>query len=401
MRTHLIMRTVPLGLALLFGSQACSPSTENDPQIASISVRDSAGVEVVEAPREVIEALPEWSLELSLDLGGADASPEHEFFRVNGARILTDGTLVVVNSGSQQVLFFDQQGNLENVVGGDGDGPEEFRFPVWALPLPGDSLLVFDRRVRRLSVISPERRIVRSARLEGSPVNSNLEGVLDSRQVVLTNLVVTMPAGAEPQENETELLLYDLDGVLVRKIGDFAGVRFVALEGRPLVNVVFDALTSFAAGGTGIWIGTGRDYQVRMVDDGGKTTLISRWWGPDRTVTSSDRERWREERIADAETAEERERARERASQTVFAERRAAYGSLWSARSGDLWIREYQPWPSDTLEWLVLDAVGHPKARVHTPRGLRVFDILDDRIVGAMDDDLDVAHVVVFQLVKE
>ena len=107
--TELINQTLPLGVLLLFAFHGCGPSSENDPQIASVSVRDSAGVVVVEAPREVIEALPEWSLELDLDLGGVDADAEHEFFRVNGARILADGTLAVVNSGSQEIFFYDQQ----------------------------------------------------------------------------------------------------------------------------------------------------------------------------------------------------------------------------------------------------------------------------------------------------
>ena len=330
-----------------------------------------------------------------------DADAEHEFFRVNGARILADGTLAVVNSGSQDILFYNQQGDLQSVVGGEGDGPEEFRFPAWVRALPGDSLLVFDSRLRRLSVISPERRIARSARLEGSLLNANLVGVLDNGRVVIGNLTIVPPASSEPQVSDTELLLFDVEGVRVGKVGDFPAGRFVLRGERGLANVVFDPFTTFAVIGTEIWVGTGRDYEVRMVDGGGETTRIARWWGPDRTVTAADRERWADERVSSARTPEERERAREDASQAVFADHRAAYGLLWAARNGDLWIREFQPWPSDSLRWLVLDSAGRPKAHVRTPSRLRVFDVLDDWIAGVVDDDFDVTHVVLYQLVKE
>ena len=41
------------------------------------------------------------------------------------------------------------------------------------------------------------------------------------------------------------------------------------------------------------------------------------------------------------------------------------------SRNGDLWIQDYQPWPSDTVRWSVLDAVGRPKAVVRTRWALR------------------------------
>ena len=234
------------------------------------------------------------------------------------------------------------------IAGGDGEGPEEFRFLGSVAALPGDSLLVFDSSLRRLSVISPERRISRSARLEGSVLNVNLEGVLDSGHVVIGNLRLVFPEGATPQTSDIELLLFDVDGVLVRKVGDFPARRYVRNE-RGITIPVFDGLTAFAVTETGIWVGTGREYEVRMVDEDGETTRIARWWGPDRTVTAADRERWADERMSRAETPEERDLEQEIASQAVFAERRAGYIGLEEARNGDLWIQDYQPWPSDSV----------------------------------------------------
>ncbi len=73
MDSQRISWVLPLSVLPLFAFNACGPSSENDPQLASVSVRDSAGVEVVEAPREVMEALHEWSLQVERDLGGMDA----------------------------------------------------------------------------------------------------------------------------------------------------------------------------------------------------------------------------------------------------------------------------------------------------------------------------------------
>ena len=94
-----------MGLAVV--ASACR--SEGQRTTSGLTVRDSAGVEMVEAPREVIEALPEWSLQVDLDLGGVDADAAHALFLVDDVRVLDDGTLVVVNVGSREILFFDPE----------------------------------------------------------------------------------------------------------------------------------------------------------------------------------------------------------------------------------------------------------------------------------------------------
>ncbi|MGD8873234.1 MAG: hypothetical protein PVJ80_16780, partial [Gemmatimonadota bacterium] len=62
-------------MALLLSLAACSPDV---PATDAPSVRDSAGVAIVEASESVMASIPEWEIETEMDLGGIDAAPEHQ-----------------------------------------------------------------------------------------------------------------------------------------------------------------------------------------------------------------------------------------------------------------------------------------------------------------------------------
>ncbi|MGE3615111.1 MAG: hypothetical protein AB7L66_04485 [Gemmatimonadales bacterium] len=63
------------------------------------------------------------------------------------------------------VEVYSAQGAFQGRVGGRGSGPGEFAAPLGALQGVGDSVHVFDRQLRRWSVLSPDLRFVRSTAL--------------------------------------------------------------------------------------------------------------------------------------------------------------------------------------------------------------------------------------------
>jgi len=60
------------------------------------------------------------------------------------------------------VAVFSAAGNFEKLLGGVGEGPGEFRSVTISGVLPGDSVWVFDSRIRRLSIFGPDLRFARS-----------------------------------------------------------------------------------------------------------------------------------------------------------------------------------------------------------------------------------------------
>jgi hypothetical protein len=97
----------------------------------------------------------------SLEIGRAGGDPSHELYRVSGAVRLTDGRIVVANSGSSELRYFDSNGDYLKSVGRRGGGPGEFTGDLKLLPYHGDSLLVWDARLRRFSLFDLNGAFVR------------------------------------------------------------------------------------------------------------------------------------------------------------------------------------------------------------------------------------------------
>ena len=64
--------------------------------------------------------------EPTVDIGVLDGAPEYQLFRVRAALTLSDGRIVVSNSGTQQLRLYDPQGRYLVTAGGPGEGPGEF-----------------------------------------------------------------------------------------------------------------------------------------------------------------------------------------------------------------------------------------------------------------------------------
>ena len=122
---------------------------------AGDSVRDSAGIEIVEnhAPER-----PEgqfWTMdpEPAFVLGGIATCAESESGRddldgaiwgVRGLAMLVDGRIAVLSQGNHKVFIFDTSGRLSREFGSRGEGPGEFALPIRLQYLPPDTLAVWD-----------------------------------------------------------------------------------------------------------------------------------------------------------------------------------------------------------------------------------------------------------------
>lgn len=71
-----------------------------------------------------------------------------------------DGSIAVTQPEDDRILFFDAAGRLAGSVGRPGEGPGEFR-TVGLHGRYADSLWVLDFQLRRITLISPEHKLVR------------------------------------------------------------------------------------------------------------------------------------------------------------------------------------------------------------------------------------------------
>lgn len=104
---------------------------------------------------------------------------------------LSDGRIVIANTGRHEVVFFDARGRVARVV---GSNPEDAWKPVGAIflaVLPGDSVLANDMRGDRIQVLSSAGELIRSFtlpfRFTGDPrAHIQLLGVLNDGSAIWT-----------------------------------------------------------------------------------------------------------------------------------------------------------------------------------------------------------------------
>ena len=134
---------------------ACDPAPADESGAAeqpTVTVRDSAGIEIVENHAPVHAAGEFWTIDSVPEfvVGGVDdlGEPAHDsaqlVWDVVGLARLEDGRAAVLSAKGTQLLLFEPSGKLSRIIGREGEGPGEFTRPEWLQYLPPDTLVVWD-----------------------------------------------------------------------------------------------------------------------------------------------------------------------------------------------------------------------------------------------------------------
>src|SRR5688572_2268538 len=121
-----VLRTAFTGVGL--GLLACGP--DRGATTSQFVTRDSASVTIVENAAPIwTDSADVWRVqaEPAVTIGVVEGAPEYQLFRVRHALRLEDGAIVVADGGSREIRFYDSAGRHIRSIGGDGEGPGEFR----------------------------------------------------------------------------------------------------------------------------------------------------------------------------------------------------------------------------------------------------------------------------------
>ncbi|NNM04936.1 MAG: hypothetical protein HKO65_07510, partial [Gemmatimonadetes bacterium] len=237
-------------------------------------VRDSAGVVIQEFPAGVL-ATPA-SIRLAevpqVRIGVVEGTPEYQWTRPVAAARLSDGGFAVLEQFPAEVRVFDRSGRFLRRVGSEGDGPAEFRSPVGIAVLSGDTILVWDRGLQRLSWFSKEGVLEREQTV-GQP-----GGVRTVRRVALSPSGAVLVLGATTTEVEL--------GNQGRVRETWQVVRIAPNDDRsPVLGTV---------------PGTERAIQVQGSGDGeiGSVNVQGRWWWGEGFAWASERGVWTADQLS-------------------------------------------------------------------------------------------------------
>lgn len=387
-----------VALALGLASAACGGGESR----AAVTERDSAGVRIVESARARIDRPSGWTVAAKPDLviGAARGDSTDLLSSVSGAAQLDDGRILVVDGGTRQVRFYDGEGHLLRAVGGEGDGPGEYRSPRLVAVTSGDTIVMSDLRSGRFTILDGHGLYVRSATpatFVGDPI-----GRLSGGRFV-TSLG---SAGAGPSTPEGEIpdtvtfMAVDARAGVLDTIAVTPGPSTYVWRRGPAVGFVRVPLTtdpSGAVAGDLVYMAPTRSPEIRTYRADGRLVRIARVRGGLPRVTRSEFEAVVRQRLADA-PAREADLLRSTYRRMSPPPALALFDRLLVDRLGDVWARRLLPGErTGPRRWSVFEG-GRPLGSVETPAGFRVEEIGEDYLLGVVRGEPGVERVERYRL---
>jgi hypothetical protein len=284
-----------------------------------VTVRDSAGVRIVEHPAGYEDGLPVWDARGApvVDIGGGDEGGQ-DLHLVRGAVRLGDGRIVVANGGSGELRVFDRTGRYLRAIGKQGQGPGEFVSlgPVWRIP--GDTLVALDHQLLRFSLFAPSGDFVTSV---SGMVRAKQGHVGISMRLLNGALVGTEASFGDMKETSGPIRRVPMTVVLLHPntegfdtIAVVPGSEVYPALGRegghefPTVkSLEFGRQSVMATDGRQIFVGSNEPVGIRVYQEAGRLVRIIRSATASEPVT----EAHRAQRIRENLARLERQRAPE------------------------------------------------------------------------------------------
>jgi hypothetical protein len=348
-------------------------------------------------------SLEQWrvSSQPNLTLGRAEGPKEELFHNVMGVAQMPDGKIAVVDAGTSHIMFFDNDGEHIVTVGGEGDGPQEFRFPRLLPANRYDSLVVAG--ISRLSVIRSNGEVdVLGTYTPPDLPRAVLPGGIVYQHSFDLGKRVTQSG---PRPSDSELGILDLrDGGRVA-LGRFTySTTYIDRrdDGRqsPFIMPLRAGL-SVAPRAGGLAAVVGNESVVRLFDSRSFSNSIALPLRP-RKVTAQVIESVVTE-IVEERPSEERRRVADVMSRMPFPSDFPFVSGVLPDESGGVWVKldpEYLGGNRPPM-WIALDESGGVLAQVETPKGLEIFQIGLDFIVGVTRDALGVQRIQRYDLSRE
>lgn len=401
-----------LGLqVIVLGALGTSACSEADSSSAVSLKRDSAGVQIIDNGRPDSAMIRWWSLEhpAFVDIGGALDDGSYALVQVTGAKRLSDGRLAVIDAGTSELQMYRSDGGHLQTIGRCGNGPGEFQHPSALIILSGDTLLVTDSGLRRISVFDPSGRFIRSVPfvVQGSSVASPSARFADGSLLAVRATFGSGPMDGIQRAVQTFTRVasdYTASDTIVSVPGNERLVRLRAGTSGSIGSVMmttppFAKMTLHAVAGDHLFVATQDAPQIEIYTNTGVLTGIIRTGHELRPVTSQLLSAWVDRNVS--QLSPDQRRAREdmlrNASPPKFA---PIYGALHTDGSGNLWVQDYAIDDSMPGRWSIFDPDGRLIAYSTMPSGLRIFEIGADYVLGVEKDALDVEHVRMYRLRK-
>ena len=292
-------------------------------------------------------------------IGSADGPPSQSLDRVYGGLVAPDGRILLANSGTAELRFFDPRGRFLFASGRRGSGPGEFQGINWMGLTRGDSILLYDMRQRRFSVLDGTGRFGRSFALPPSVGAAQPAGTLADGTILL--------AAQEPYDPRVQvgvvrdrlvLLRATATGEVTGPLASVPGAEWL-LYSHPssyrATQLPFGRTGHVVAAGEHVVYASSDAAELSVYDRAGSLVRKIGFEAESRPLTGAEVSGYLDATITDAA-----EKAAIQGYMDSDAERRTAplISALRGDRAGNVWVQLFPPAGRDTTKWVVVSPAG-------------------------------------------
>lgn len=333
--------------------------------------------------------------ESELRFGTEDGDENFQFYRVFSVIQLNNGNIVVSNSGTHELRFFDSNGSFIKSTGQKGRGPGDFG--DWsAMRLyksTDDSFIVNDNSNNRIQIFRNDGELIKVNTMEKieNAGNPSITDVFTDNSWLVWSVIgsaalIGNPGEIIQHEYGFHRLLPDwtYDKMLFkiparpRFVNEYQGVTnnpFIPLTADPIY--ITDSTN-------GVLFSKASEPAITRVDTTGNYTHIFKWDLP-RTKTSSIWERYKKEYYLDPLSSDPDRKAQYEhflSEDLPIPENTPAVSKLKIDAEGNIWAKRFElPW-DETEVWDVLSSNGNWLTSIQIPQSLTITEIGSDHLLG-------------------
>lgn len=383
---------------LLAGIVAAVSCDGGSPERPLSSVRDSAGVRVIENHAPLAEPAVRWvaSSPPALTIGTLEGPAAQQLFGVRSVHRVDDGRLLVAQSS--EISFFDPDGRHAATVGGKGNGPGEYAALYDVQPC-GSGLVAEDMGAARVSVLDASGGFLRLAEApeldRGSlpPVVTCFEG--DLVYVVRTPPPPAMRGLRQLRRDTLSLVRFGQDGQRDTVL------QWPGLETFDGLLRPFGRTTLFAFSDSLVHLADSGSCEVRSYTQDGALRRILRCSAEGPPVSDDDVAAIRERYTRGVPPPLLEREILPRLNAVPFPDTKPTLSALRADDSGNLWLQLTDDEGGGVARWIAFDGDGELLGEARLPEHLRVHVLNTTEVVGVWRDSLDVEYVHGYRMEKQ
>jgi hypothetical protein len=390
---------LPLTAVLALAAACGEPREES-----AFTAYDSAGVDVRVVGADARPAAWRVDPKPVLSIGAVDGASEYMLHDARGAVRLPDGGVVLANSGSNELRWYDAAGRHVRTAGRDGGGPGEFLSLAALAAGPGGRVHAWDATSLRLSTFGADAGLQGYWTVPADSFGPNVElaGVLADNSVLLLDGSSTVFTLSPAPRRDSMRIWHASPGGAVRRMMTIPGperITWGSAQGAVRSPAPFARSTLTAVGDNHVWIGDNGRYEVGGYGDDGRLRRLVRRTADPRKVSAREKDEYRRawrERVgsggpvpgAALETF---------LAEMPFPETHPAFSALHVDSEGRLWVRERDD--AAGSHWAVHDEDGKLAGSLMLPPGAEPLDISANHVVARWTDEDGVEFVRVYRFV--